>query len=288
MSLTSKPQISEAIVFFDSKGQICRQMRMPEFEAVLDGLVQLNEYQDLTMRCAFVLVDSRLMVRALVLFLLEVNSFGAADASWNVPLRRLAEKAGRGPDLGGGPIRLSCFSQCALAGYEKLLWDAKDQELVTLRNTLKRNTLCFLTDEGFLGGENLQVVSEERWYSAPVTAPLATRALDTEQRYKAAQLIKLQRKRIKMLHESHQQALQDQHVAFEQELFDVRHKYQDLLQAHTRQQTQFERLNRQLEAQVEESERLAQRLHDLKQQSDLRIAELTDELVQAKSVAESS
>ena len=286
MSISSKPQISEAVVFFDEQGQVCRQMRVPEFDAVLDGIVTLGEYKNLTMRCAYVLINSRLMVRSAVFFIIRFDEGGAADPAWNLPLRKLADKAGRGPDLGAGPIRLACHSQCPIESCHALLWDASADDLNHLRNVLKRNVLGFLTDEDLIVGENLQVVSEERWFSAPVTAP--RRPLDADQRSKAAKLIKLQRQRIKLLHQTHQENIQELRQAFEQELLDIRMAHQELLQVSARQVAHIERLEHQLETQVEESERLAQRLYDLKQQSSEKIAQLTKSLEQQAAALESS
>lgn len=283
MSLSSKPQISEAIVFFDAQGQVCRQMRVPEFEAVLDGIVKLSEYQGLTMRCAYLLINSRLLVRSAVLFTLDFDAQGAADSTWNLPLRKLAEKAERGPDLGAGPIRLACRSQCPIEWHQMHLWDCYDQELQNLRPVLRRNQLGLMADEDLGTGENLQVVSEERWYTAPVAPPAFKnheRTLDAEQRKKAAVLIKWQRKRIQQLQQAHQANSYEQQEAFEQELLEVRMAHQNALQQNARHVAHIERLQRQLEAQIEESERLAQRLHDLKQQSSEQIMALSQELAQ--------
>ncbi|HAB06451.1 MAG TPA: hypothetical protein DCE35_14275, partial [Alcanivorax sp.] len=48
---------------------------------------------------------------------------GMADTTWNVPLRHLAEHGGPGPDMGAGPIRLACRSQCPVAWHQDQLWD---------------------------------------------------------------------------------------------------------------------------------------------------------------------
>lgn len=277
MSIQNKPLFSEAVVFFDAKGQVCRQMRVPEFEAMLDGIVQFAEYQNQQMRCAYVLIDSRLLVRSAVLFLLNFLGNGAGDPLWNLPLRQLADKASRGPDLGAGPIRLACAEQSPIESVKSQLWSAQAKELATLRDTLKRNSLGFLVDDGIVSSEHLQMVPEERWYSAPVTAPntvMPARALDAKQRKKAAELIKVQRKRIAQLHLSYQQALDEQRDLYEQELLDVRAAHQVLLQKNAKLESSLSRIEQQLETQTEESERLAQRLQDIKAQSNQQIAEL--------------
>ena len=94
-----KPQMVEAVLFFN-EGGICKEMLLPEFEAVLDGVVNLREFADQQMRAAYVLIDPRLLIRAAVLFYIDFNDDGSADKGWNIPLRNLAERTGRGPDLG--------------------------------------------------------------------------------------------------------------------------------------------------------------------------------------------
>ena len=100
-----KPQTVEAVLFFNDGG-VCKEMLYPEFEAMLDGVVSMLEFADQQMRVAYVLVNARLQIRAAVFFYLDFNEDGSADSGWNIPLRSLAERTGRGPDLGAGPIRL--------------------------------------------------------------------------------------------------------------------------------------------------------------------------------------
>lgn len=201
-----KPQTVEAVLFFNDGG-VCKEMLYPEFEAMLDGVVSMPEFADQQMRVAYVLVNSRLQIRAAVFFYLDFNEDGSADSGWNIPLRNLAERTGRGPDLGAGPIRLACRSQCPVSWYQMHLWDPElaqgANHFVMLRDRIKRNQLGLLVEEELsqtVPAERLQMVAEDTWYAADPAKPSVEgqRAPQSEadQRLKAAQLIKQQRLRI--------------------------------------------------------------------------------------------
>ena len=203
-----KPQTVEAVLFFNDGG-ICKEMLYPEFEAILDGVVNLPEYADQQMRAVYVLVNGHLQVRAAVFFYLDFNEDGSADDGWNIPLRSLAERSARGPDLGGGPIRLACRSQCPVSWQKMHLWDPQlsqgNNHFAQIRDRIKRNQLGLLVEDGApqaVSTERLQVVAEDTWYARTSARDLAARKADKlqqEQRQKAAQLIKQQRARIASL-----------------------------------------------------------------------------------------
>ena len=113
---------SEAILFFDHRG-ISKSMLYADFEAILDGMVGVPEFADKEVRGAYCLVNGQLRVRSLVLFTIDFDEDGMADTTWNVPLRHLAEHAGQGPDMGAGPVRLACRSQCPVAWHQDQMWD---------------------------------------------------------------------------------------------------------------------------------------------------------------------
>lgn len=115
--------VHEAVIFFE-QGRTGKEMLYTEFEAVLDGVINLPEYADRTLRAVWVGVDAALKVRECVLFLISFDHQGKTDRRWNVPLRHLASQAGAGPDLGGGPVRLACRSQCPVSWHAESLWDA--------------------------------------------------------------------------------------------------------------------------------------------------------------------
>ncbi|MCQ2034982.1 chromosome partitioning protein ParA [Stutzerimonas kunmingensis] len=203
--MQNKPQMVEAVLFFND-GSICKEMLYPEFEAVLDGVVALPEFADRQMHAVYVMINPRLQVRAAVFFCLDFNDDGSADAGWNIPLRQLAERTGRDPDMGAGPIRLACRSQCPVSWHQMHMWDPKvgpeRNDLVVLRETIKRNQLGLLVEEETpqaVPAERLQMVAEDTWYAAEAGKDAAAKRSESherEQRQKAALLIKQQRQRI--------------------------------------------------------------------------------------------
>ena len=169
--MQNKPQMVEAVVFFRGPG-ICKEMLFPEFEAVLDGVVNLQEFADQQIRAAYVLISPRLLIRAAVFFCIDFDEDGSADRGWNIPLRHLAERTGRGPDLGAGPIRLACRSQCPVSWHQMHLWDPESSagrnHFVLIRDALRRNQLGLLVDEepAAVEPQRLQMAAEEQWYAA--------------------------------------------------------------------------------------------------------------------------
>ena len=135
----------EAVFCFDENG-ICKEMMYTEFEAILDGVVGLNEFAGDTIKSAFVVINGALQVESCVLFTIGFDRQGFASKSWNLPLRHLAETAGAGPNLGAGPIRLSCKSQCSVAWHHADMWDPDmtpaNNTFIRIRDTAKVNKLC--------------------------------------------------------------------------------------------------------------------------------------------------
>ncbi|MCP8466615.1 chromosome partitioning protein ParA [Pseudomonas sp. ZM23] len=216
MSMQKKPQMVEAVVFFNDRG-VCKEMLYPEFEALLDNVVQMPEYADQQMRLAYVLINSRLMVRAVVFFYLDFDEKGEADRGWNLPLRNLADRAGRGPDMGAGPIRLACRSQCPVSWHQMHLWDPSldsgNNHLVQLRDAVKRNHLGVLVEEETAAVEpqRLQMAAEHQWY-APAEesreeAEKLARAMLEEHQQKTAAMLGQHETRLSQISQQHEQEL---------------------------------------------------------------------------------
>lgn len=136
---------TEAIMFFDD-GDIVKEMLYPEFEAILDHVVGVSDFSGKKIRAAYVKINGQLKVTDVVLFLLDFDSKGYVDRSWNIPLSHLAENAARGPDLGAGPIRLACRSRCPVSWHQRGLWDpdahAGNTSLKQIVKAAKRNKLA--------------------------------------------------------------------------------------------------------------------------------------------------
>lgn len=171
MSTTHKPLLTEAVLFFAQRG-IAKQMLYAEFEALLDGMVATPEFADETVEAVFVQINNRLHVRAAVFFTLDFDLDGHINPLWNMPLRALAEKAGRGPDMGGGPIRLACLGFCTDSRFKPNLWKPAQRggksDLLMIKEAVTRNTLGILGDDrealAVIQPEHLQMAAEDAWY----------------------------------------------------------------------------------------------------------------------------
>lgn len=113
---------TELVLFWDGES-VDKAMMFSDFEATLDGYVGLAAYAGENKQAAYVQLDDGLKVRAVVLFTIGFDREGFAERSWNLPLRHMAEIAGRGPDMGAGPINLVCRSQCSISWHAPKLWD---------------------------------------------------------------------------------------------------------------------------------------------------------------------
>lgn len=252
MRLQNKPQMVEAVMFF-TEDKISKQMLYPEFEAVLDGVVNIPEFNDQQVHAVYVLINPRLLVRSLVFFYLEFDEQGAADRSWNIPLRNLAERSGRGPDLGAGPIRLACRSQSAVPWHQMHLWDPEVSpalnHMLMIREAVQNNNLSLLTDdlyEPLVATEQFKIAAEESWESVvqmevdavAIDAVALEREKEQEERQKAVQIIKQQRLRIS--------ALETEHAEYEEQLEKLRLQYQHYQDELSTQQHSSEQLQQEL------------------------------------------
>ncbi|SMF40189.1 hypothetical protein SAMN02745866_02601 [Alteromonadaceae bacterium Bs31] len=139
-------ELAAAIMYFNSDGHVAREVHYSEFEAVLDGYVPAAEWAGRNCRAVYVQIDSKLRVRTAVFFQIAFDKAGKVLDSWNIPLDQLASNATRGPDLGAGPIRLVCASQCSIQYFKSALWDpdlrSKANQLQMLKKAVLRNKLA--------------------------------------------------------------------------------------------------------------------------------------------------
>ncbi len=195
--------VYEAVFFIESR-QVSRHMLFSEFEALLDGLVSLPDYAEQEARAVYAVISKTGKIKALVFFILYFDEDGRADASWNVPVERLAEISGRGPDLGGGPIKLACRGQCSINWHLNDLWDPDmtpgSNDFLLVKKAVEENRLRFK----FSADEvDVPVLSKPEVKSFPVLDDLAADVdSDQEKRIKLARLLKEQRLRIRTLESS--------------------------------------------------------------------------------------
>ena len=200
--MSNRDSSSYEAVFFLGNKQVTRHMLFSEFEALLDGLGALPDYADEDARAVYAVISKTGKIKALVFFILYFDEDGHADASWNVPVERLAEISGRGPDLGGGPIKLACRGQCSINWHQNDLWDPDmtpgSNDFLLIKKAVEENRLRFK----FTSAEpEVPVLSKSGMQDVPL---LDEDSLDSEQekRVKLARLLKEQRLRIRTLESS--------------------------------------------------------------------------------------
>lgn len=142
--------VNEAVFFF-SPTHILKEMLFSEFEAVLDGIVDMPELASEDWRAVFIQTNAQLDVLACVFFYIKFDEKGVPDRTWNMPLQHMAEIAGVGPDMGAGPIRLSCRSQCPVPWHQSRSWDPiiqpEGNSFVAIRDALLDNRLALVVED---------------------------------------------------------------------------------------------------------------------------------------------
>jgi hypothetical protein len=229
----SSAQTQEAVIFF-ADGEIRREMLYPEFEALLDCVVPIRDFAGKTLEAAYVRLDARLAPVTVVLFLIPFDSDGFPEQHWDVPLRMLAERGVRGPDLGGGPVRLVTRSQCPIPQHEDQLWD--------IRFGAGGNTLAQLQERVLMNRLGLDVADQDvvqappaSWSgtaapAAPAMAPVAAPAGDSSETLLA--LMQQSSQQMALAREQHQResmALQQQLAVLQQHARALEDEKQALL-----------------------------------------------------------
>ncbi|WP_339843618.1 hypothetical protein [uncultured Halopseudomonas sp.] len=232
MNTTHKPLLTEAVLFFSERG-IAKQMLYAEFEALLDGMVATPEFADETIEAAFIQINTRLYVRAAVFFTVDFDLDGHISPLWNMPLRSMAEKAGRGPDMGGGPIRLACLGFCVDNKFKPNLWKPAQREgksdLLMIKEAVTRNTLGILGDDreafAIIQPEHLQMAAEDAWYGGGnVISPQARVGgqPSEQEQHKAAQATAVQEAKVA--------AADEQQAVYKQQVSDLKRQLDELRQ----------------------------------------------------------
>ncbi len=176
--VTDQDGYEEAVLLFDADlAGIESELPMAEFDALVAGRSGLEQWAASVVQAAYVVVGVALSVRAVVLFTFRVDEEGTVDPSFNLPLRYLADNAGPGPDLGAGPIRLSCRGRCPVPWHSVNLWEPREggeEDSVRLvQKAIWRNRLG-LKPSGALDraqGDDLMLVENLVGVEAPPDAP---------------------------------------------------------------------------------------------------------------------
>lgn len=246
MASADKTGGERSAVFFMDGSEVSRQMRASEFGAFLDGYVGLSDLADTDVKAVFVLLSPALEILSLVFFTIYFDEEGRADASWNLPIEQLAGKGAKGPDLGGGPIRLVCRSQCPESANADDFWDPDmtpgSNHFRSIRRAVEANSLKFRKSEP--PEEDIPVLATD------TGEQLASRRREDQEgvvdRARLAQLIREQRLRIKTLQSVHRDAMSDLQRENRHELQTLRNELAEVQQRYERQKLSNEQLKKRL------------------------------------------
>ena len=245
--MASADQVGDnySAVFFMDGSDVSRQMRASEFEAFLDGYVGLSDLADSDVKAVLVDLSQNLRVQALVFFIIYFDEEGRADSSWNLPIDKLAQQGAKGPDLGGGAIRLVCRSQRPKSVNPDELWDPDmtpgSNHFQAIRRAVEANSLKFRKVEP-PSEEDIPVLAADSQTSSK-SGEDAEAAAD---RARLAQLIREQRLRIKTLQSVHRDALSDLQRENRHEMQTVRNELAEVQQHFERQKLSNEQLKKRL------------------------------------------
>ena len=269
MVSADQPAEGYSAVFFMDGGQVARQMRASEFGAFLDGYVGLSDLAETDVRAVLAYLSGELRVTALVFFRIWFDEEGRADMHWNVPIEDLAMRGAKGPDLGGGPIRLVCRSQCPDPRYSQELWDPDmtpgNNHFHAIRKAVEANSLRF-TPIAPARDEDIPVLN------ATAAGQDPAEAADAAHRARLAQLIREQRLRIKTLQSVHRDSLAEIQREHRLELQGLRTELADLEQKYERQRLSNEQLKQRLAERNEQylamQEQLSSGAEDLREEAN--------------------
>lgn len=245
---------TEAIIFF-ADNHVIKEMLYPEFEAILDRVVGISEFAGQKVTAVYLCINAQLQPTAAVFFNLSFDAKGNADDRWNIPLQHLAEKGGRGPDLGAGPIKLSCRSQCAVSWHQRELWDpvtdSKPTTFEKITALLKRNRLglTVLAPEPETAS-NIPVLSEQLSAKPAFNEELVRKQLQAEFKQRQAALLDEQKLRIATLKSEAREHVEKLHRHYRAEAQALSIKLSEAVQALENEKTTSRRYKETLEAQA--------------------------------------
>ncbi|TCS40754.1 hypothetical protein [Reinekea marinisedimentorum] len=292
MSSKKNKELFEAVCFFGKKS-IIKEMRYSEFEAVLDGVVGIAELANKEINAAYVKINQSLQIHSLVMFQIEFNERGFADEDWNIPLRHLAENAGPGPDLGAGPIRLACRSQCSVSWYQRELWEPNQRDInhfQLLKEAVQRNKLGLIASETDI--PTLQVAPVLREQAVPVLdVPVVSEKVDVsshaesqaslkakhekdlaaqsaEYQNKIDLLVQMQKQTLQGIEEKYREEIDQVKRAMRNEAQSVRYHAQELEQQANQNKVLLEKLQAQNAKREKEYYQLSERAEIQKEQYD--------------------
>lgn len=147
-------------VFILHQHDVVASYWLNDFEHQVRRQSVLAEVSAEKLQAAYVQIGSHHCAEAIVLFEIPVTNSGTAQGDWYMPLRRLADSAGRGPNMGAGRIKLACRSQCSISWHADSLWEPVTSDFMAVRKALRDNRLSTVR----------AVPSEPVWQAKPISA----------------------------------------------------------------------------------------------------------------------
>jgi hypothetical protein len=266
--------IQEAVLILHEH-EVVEAYWLADFERLVRQQTPLQHAVENKVQAAYLQIGSHRSAEALVLFEAPVKH-SVIDARWYMPLRRLADSAGRGPNMGAGRIRLACRSQCSISWHADSLWEPVTSDFMAIRKALRGNTLrdqAPLTERDLWPQERVSAVERvsggagagsllAKKHSDPEVEDLK-RTLRNEMEAYRRQLQQLQQEieRQKSLNEK---LGRQAGASGETELEELRQVHRNEMAAHA---AEIETLTRVLEQERQEAERLRQALNESRPQS---------------------
>ena len=139
-------------VFILKDHEVVSGFWLTEFEQHIRHGDALAPFSATTLQAAYVQIGNHRCAESMVLFEIPLQS-GAdgqaiARSNWYMPLRRLADSAGRGPNMGAGRIKLACKSQCSISWHAESLWEPVTSDFMAVRKALRDNRLAQQANTG--------------------------------------------------------------------------------------------------------------------------------------------
>lgn len=142
-----------AYCVFDGK-EVSETFDAHAFESILEREAPLSNRHG-NVFVAYVVANQNQFIQSIVLFKLPLDEQGFCKEGWRLPLQRLINTAGRGPNLGGGRIRLACHSQCSISWHQESLWDPGARHFSQIKSAMANYLAELKEKEGPLDLSNV-------------------------------------------------------------------------------------------------------------------------------------
>ena len=220
---------AQAVLFFGKEG-ISKELLFPELEALLEGFVPMEEWAKTSQKAVYVEFNHQFIATAAVFFTMSFDVKGAVDSGWNLPLLDMARTTTRGPDLGAGPVRITCASHSPIAYFKDWLWDpdlnADGPHFKQIQRSLKRNRLGVhfratrASEEGGFSSQDAQRLEAQ-------LSQQFSKQYEKALREQMSQLLEGQRLRIASMVNDRDQAIQTMRMEYENRIEELQRRLEE-------------------------------------------------------------